>query len=1586
MTIPTRVSVLGVDSVVIGDDLWPEFIAQDLVDQFQSSTYVLVTDAHVFPLYVPAFESAFLAATSSRTSAIPRLLSYKINPGETSKVRRVKAELEDWLLSQRCTRDTVLIALGGGVVGDLVGYLAATYMRGVRVIQVPTTLLAMVDSSIGGKTAINTPAGKNLIGAFWQPERIYVNLSFLGTLPVREFANGMAEAIKTAAISDEAAFVDIENSIPTIGAAISSRDASVSHLSSRLSFRSIYPALKPIILHSIRTKARFISLDERENGLRSLLNFGHSVGHAIESALAPAVLHGEAVSVGMVKEAEIARHLGLLSPSAVSRLAKCLDGYNLPTSLQDERLTTRTGGKGYSSAFLLDKMAIDKKNHGTEKKIVLLSAIGKTYESQASTVDNHVIRLMLSQSVRINSNPSLLPGQTLTVTPPGSKSICNRALLLATLGKGTCRIRNFLHSDDTSYMLSALKFLSDASYSWEDDGDTLLVNGTQGKLKACKDPLYLGNAGTATRFLASIAAICSPTTEASTTILTGNKRMSQRPIGDLIDTLKSMGVHVDYLQDQHSLPIEVRAGDGISGGVIELAATVSSQFVSSLLLVAPYAREPTVLKLVGGAPASQSYIDMTIAMMSSFGVRVGRARDQDDTYFIPCGTYQNPAEYVVESDASSATYPLAIAAITASTCVVPQIGSKSIQGDAKFAVDVLAAMGCEVCQTEHSTTVRGSPTGSLRAVGDIDMSGMTDAFLTASVLAAAASGTTRITGIANQRVKECNRIRAMKDQLAKFGVRCTELEDGIEIMGRSGHLSPPSDGIFCYDDHRIAMSFSALSTISPSDTVILDRSCVGKTWPGWWDVFSLIHGITLDGADRTPSLTGCNARLENKASTGKTIFVIGMRGAGKTTFGQWAAEVLKRPFVDLDTQLEERLGQTIPSLIRGDLGWSGFREAELQLLRDSMRNHADGYVFACGGGIVETLEARRLLIQHSERGGYVIWVQRDTEHIVEYLMRDQTRPAFSNNILEVYNHRRQWFEECSNFHYLGRQMEGNFETGLVECPSELARFLRVITGRSSHLDDMRAKNQSFFVSLTFPDLYESVDLLGDITVGTDAVEIRVDLLKSFDSEFIRDQVSLLRSYTSLPLIYTLRTQSQGGNFVDGKHEEALRLYRVGLELGVEFLDLEVTMPDEIIHRVVSMNAKHAATTLIASHHDANGVLSWKDGSWMPYLERAIEHGNIVKLVGFARTEGNNIDLAQFKVKVLEACQIPTIAINMGHKGRLSRIMNRFLTPVSHPKLPRNAAPGQLSVVEILQAQALSGMIEPKRFFLFGKPIQGSFSPALHNALFQQYNLPHEYVLFETDQVQDLLETIQSSSFGGASVTIPLKVESLPPLDEVSQAARVIGAVNTIIPIPSISKPERRLLGENTDWKGIVFSLGKAGVSRLKDTGSGGSAVVVGSGGTARAAIYALHSLRFSPISICGRNEASIRTLIQAFPPAYGLRALGSVREHPKPRVIISTIPADKPIDEAIWGVMKPIFRESLPEKDKNTHVFLDMAYRPHQTRLMEVAQGAGWRTVPGIEVLVAQGWFQFQHWTGIKPLYSDARAAVINDPSKTDEE
>lgn len=192
---PTTVPILGKESIVVDYGLWQSYIVHDLVSNIPSSTYVLITDTNIGPLYIPSFTKSF-NREASNLSLPPRLLTYTIPPGENSKSRATKGVVEDWLLSQGCTRDTVIIALGGGVIGDMIGFVAATYMRGIKFVQVPTTLLAMVDSSIGGKTAIDTPAGKNLVGAFWQPERIYIDLQFLESLPKREIINGMAEVVK----------------------------------------------------------------------------------------------------------------------------------------------------------------------------------------------------------------------------------------------------------------------------------------------------------------------------------------------------------------------------------------------------------------------------------------------------------------------------------------------------------------------------------------------------------------------------------------------------------------------------------------------------------------------------------------------------------------------------------------------------------------------------------------------------------------------------------------------------------------------------------------------------------------------------------------------------------------------------------------------------------------------------------------------------------------------------------------------------------------------------------------------------------------------------------------------------------------------------------------------------------------------------------------------------------------------------------------------------------------------------------------------------------------------------------------------
>ena len=1574
---PTRISILGQESIVADFGIWRNYVAKDLISGCPSTTYVLITDTNIGSIYTPGFQKSFEEAAAA-VSPSPRLLVYYAPPGEVSKSRQTKADIEDWMLSQSppCGRDTVVIALGGGVIGDLTGFVAATYMRGVRYVQVPTTLLAMVDSSIGGKTAIDTPLGKNLIGSIWQPSRIYIDLEFLETLPVREFINGMAEVIKTAAISSEEEFTALENSAETILTAVRSEAKP-----GQGRFDGIQDILKARILASARHKAYVVSADEREGGLRNLLNWGHSIGHAIEAILTPQILHGECVAIGMVKEAELARHLGVLKGVAVARIVKCIAAYGLPTSLKDARIRKMTAGKHCPVDQLLFNMALDKKNDGPKKKVVLLSAIGRTYEPQASVVSNDEIRVVLAPSVEVH--PGVASSLDITCAPPGSKSISNRALVLAALGSGTVRIKNLLHSDDTEVMMNALERLGAATFSWEDEGEVLVVNGKGGDIKASPTSLYLGNAGTASRFLTSVATLAT-SSSVDASILTGNNRMKQRPIGDLVDALTANGADVEYVEKKGSLPLKIAASGGFAGGNINLAAKVSSQYVSSLLMCAPYAKEPVTLRLVGGKPISQPYIDMTTAMMRSFGIDVQKSTTEEHTYHIPQGQYVNPAEYVVESDASSATYPLAIAAVTGTTCTVPNIGSKSLQGDARFAVDVLGPMGCTVKQTDNSTTVIGQPGGALRPLPNVDMEPMTDAFLTASVLAAVAQGensnhTTRIYGIANQRVKECNRIQAMKDELAKFGVVCREHDDGLEIDGVDrSTLRQPAGGIFCYDDHRVAFSFSVLSLVAPQSTLILERECVGKTWPGWWDTLRQMFAVKLGGKELKEEESPALTRAE-KASA--SVFVIGMRGAGKTTTGHWIAQTLNRPFIDLDTELESCEGIAIPDIIK-QRGWQGFRDAELSLLQRTMKERSTGFVFACGGGVVEIPEARKLLTDYHKSKGNVLLVMRDISQVMDFLSIDKTRPAYVEDMMGVWLRRKPWFQECSNIQYYSQHSS----SGVLALPTaDFKRFMHVVTGQLDNLSILKKKKQSFFVSLTLPDLRQAGDILSQVSVGSDAVELRVDLLKdpSSDSDipsfdYVAEQVSFLRSRTSLPLIFTIRTQGQGGRFPDDAHDAAMELYKLALRSGSEFVDLEIAFPDEMLRAVTEMKGH---SKIIASHHDTKGQLAWGNMSWMKYYNRALEYGDVIKLVGVAKNLDDNAALRKFKTWAEEAHDVPLIAINMGDNGQLSRILNGFMTPVSHPSLPFKAAPGQLSASEIRKGLSLMGEMKAKKFAIFGCPVSASRSPVLQNTLFAQMGLPHEYGRLETTNVEDVRDFIRSPDFGGASVTIPLKLDIVPLLDEVAQEAEIIGAVNTIVPVDNSKDKPARLVGYNTDWQGMVLSLRNAGVN---DAAGDSSAAVIGGGGTARAAIYALHSMGYSPIYIFGRSPAKLHGMVSSFPSSYNIRVVEeSAKLDTVPNVAIGTIPGDKPIDPAMRETLCHLFdrtEEADPDRvksiDKSPRVLLEMAYKPTVTPLMQLASDSGWDTVPGLEALVGQGVFQFKHWTDISPPYNDARVRI----------
>jgi 3-dehydroquinate synthase len=279
------------------------------------------------------------------------VMSVEIPDGEQYKNLDWANSIYTALLINSFDRKSALVALGGGVIGDLTGFAAATFMRGVPFIQVPTTLLAMVDSSVGGKTGVNHPMGKNMIGAFYQPKKVLMDLDVLRTLPKEELLSGMAEVIKYGVIRDSSFFEYLDTN--------------------RGKILSLDPdALGYIISRSCEIKADVVSADEREGGLRAILNFGHTVGHAIETAENYTMRHGYAVAIGMVYASRLAYKTGLCDQSVPDRVEKLIQSYGLPTDLS--ALSRKP-----SSAELMATMQIDKKAEGGKVKFVLPKKIGE---------------------------------------------------------------------------------------------------------------------------------------------------------------------------------------------------------------------------------------------------------------------------------------------------------------------------------------------------------------------------------------------------------------------------------------------------------------------------------------------------------------------------------------------------------------------------------------------------------------------------------------------------------------------------------------------------------------------------------------------------------------------------------------------------------------------------------------------------------------------------------------------------------------------------------------------------------------------------------------------------------------------------------------------------------------------------------------------------------------------------------------------------------------------------------------------------------------------------------------------------------
>ncbi len=336
-------------------------VAGVVAERLPGRRIALVTDEHV----APRLTAWGCPDLGERRFVLP--------PGEATKTRERWAILTDALLDAGFGRDSAIVAVGGGVVGDLAGFVAATYLRGIPFVQVPTTLLAMLDASVGGKVGVDTPRGKNLVGAFHPPEAVVADPRVLADLPEREYRMGLAEAVKHGVIADAEYFAWMEREAPRI---LERRPATLAHL----------------VRRSVEIKAEVVSADEHESGRRAVLNAGHTVAHALEQVSGYALPHGEAVGLGLLVEARIAEALGWCQPGVAARIRALLTVLGLPVRLDP----------GWRPGRIAEAMALDKKNRGGAVRIAPVADLGRAARHEGdwtAAVPPEAMRAALAESV-----------------------------------------------------------------------------------------------------------------------------------------------------------------------------------------------------------------------------------------------------------------------------------------------------------------------------------------------------------------------------------------------------------------------------------------------------------------------------------------------------------------------------------------------------------------------------------------------------------------------------------------------------------------------------------------------------------------------------------------------------------------------------------------------------------------------------------------------------------------------------------------------------------------------------------------------------------------------------------------------------------------------------------------------------------------------------------------------------------------------------------------------------------------------------------------------------------------------------------
>lgn len=751
-------------TIQLGENIF----TQSLADNLKNTPYFLCIDKNVY-LYHQELLEPFLQ------KGVDYLI---IEATETNKCQKTVDDIHEMLYQKKATKTDIIVAIGGGIIGDVCGYAAATYMRGIPFIQIPTTLLSQVDSSIGGKVAINAWNTKNIIGTFYSPQHVIIDINFLKTLTERLFKEGLVELIKHGFIQDKT-ILELLLTVKNIDA-----------------LRENHDILTTLIKKSLEVKKAVVEADYLDTGIRHILNYGHTFAHALEMTNRKKHLyHGECVAFGMLINAKLTQN-----PFIYQKTKEIFNQFSCLKPIDEE--------------IDWQKMLYDKKQAAGKIKEIFLSEIGKP-EIKTQKMDvliqdfQHAYEEILAdQKIKYSKNcfvfsPTILKGSILI---PPSKSYLQRTLLAAALANQPTTIEQVSSlADDVQVAIDVIEKMG-AKVMYFPKQQKLEVSPIP-DLASLKKQSFVCNmreSGTSLRLFIPVL-----THLYKDIYITGENRLPYRPLNTFFTLFDTQQISYDFPSTEQHLPLTV---SGIfKNSTFRIKQNTSSQFLSGLLMLAPLLNETVEITLTS-SPESLPYIKMTLAVLASFGVEVRTFSDYTRFVISKNEKYQTPKSYTIEQDYSSRTF----------WEIANQLGKHNIDIQPPFQNSLQGDSVVHDFMQQQQTTI------DLRDIPD-----------TAPILAIyLAQKKGMLKNTYRLQYKESNRLEAIQDFLEKMRIPYEQNKNILYINKGKMH----GGYFNTYKDHRITMSLIIASTITDEPVIIDEIKSIQKSYPQFIEQYLKLGG------------------------------------------------------------------------------------------------------------------------------------------------------------------------------------------------------------------------------------------------------------------------------------------------------------------------------------------------------------------------------------------------------------------------------------------------------------------------------------------------------------------------------------------------------------------------------------------------------------------------------------------------------------------------------------------------------------------------------------------------------------------------